>query len=951
MRFKQKAFIYFGLFLMVFTATASLLPRKALAYNTSSSIVNAATIKINQFKLSSSDYSDVTDNAKKVIKNSDQLNKLIETNVLGTYSSDDINGLFYKSDPLKPQGHQWFHNGPDKCESKIKFQDGRLELVNISLDLNQGGCTDILKSDHGISPNNLKNLQVWFEWQASNAIARVDGRDGYFVYNASTKTYVSSHKTGDCKDNVKLITSSRLPSNPNTDLGSFHKGCIDPKGVDLGLEWKQQDPEEKKGWGPEGKATYIGGQDNKKKAAVSSTDDSSLDIPKCESKGISISWIVCGIVNWLASATDAIYTLVIVPWLNVDTLGDIANPDTTIFKSWSNLRVIGNIVLVIAMLVIVFGQAIGGGMIDAYTAKKVMPRILIAAILVNLSIYIVAAAIDVTNVLGHGLTTVFYQVMAVGGDQNITLNGGASAGLGLTTIAAGGAAIWFAGPALVQAFLLFVLLPGFLAMLGVMFTLIMRQGIITALVIVSPIAFALYCLPAGERFFKQWWSLLFKTLLVYPIISMIFGVSRILAVTTSESAAGHSGLTAVSFQFASILLIFIPIFLIPYAFKMAGGAIGSIYGTLSGFSKKATEGIKGSASNPNSLRNSVKHRLYNDGRDRRANIGSALRGRPGVNRNAVTQAGARLVGGGSRTVAGQAARNEERMREISQVWSSGDDTYAKGSTISLNSLAERRQSGYRYRAAAADGSRAEQWEAADGTWISENEIREGNRAYRSGADKQANFLKLGEKTEALDTEHQDRVLEDYVQFANDARLDPGLATGRWQGISIPLKNMRLDQRRAQFGTDPATGRLAVTGVNHEGLLTEYSNMAMHEQVKETPGTFDALATSMETAFNPIAGAGGPTAGAAGQINPIAAGAAYHNLVKYVGSAGGAATAAAAAASAAAGAPAGVPGAPASYSSSSSAAAKNAGAAREALDRVQADPALRIWLENNAPPVA
>jgi len=70
---------------------------------------------------------------------------------------------------------------------------------------------------------------------------------------------------------------------------------------------------------------------------------------------------------------------------------------------WSSFRLYGDIVLVIALLVIVFGEAIGGGVIDAYTAKKVLPRILIAAILINLSIYIVAALEDIVNIVGSGL--------------------------------------------------------------------------------------------------------------------------------------------------------------------------------------------------------------------------------------------------------------------------------------------------------------------------------------------------------------------------------------------------------------------------------------------------------------------------------------------------------------------------------------------------------------------
>ena len=52
------------------------------------------------------------------------------------------------------------------------------------------------------------------------------------------------------------------------------------------------------------------------------------------------------------------------------------------------MRSIANIIIIFALLAVVFSQSIGGGMIDAYTAKKIMPRLLAAAIFVNISIYL-----------------------------------------------------------------------------------------------------------------------------------------------------------------------------------------------------------------------------------------------------------------------------------------------------------------------------------------------------------------------------------------------------------------------------------------------------------------------------------------------------------------------------------------------------------------------------------
>ena len=43
------------------------------------------------------------------------------------------------------------------------------------------------------------------------------------------------------------------------------------------------------------------------------------------------------------------------------------------------------------------------GVIEAYTAKKVLPRLLIGAALINLSFYIVIAFVDIMNIVGLGI--------------------------------------------------------------------------------------------------------------------------------------------------------------------------------------------------------------------------------------------------------------------------------------------------------------------------------------------------------------------------------------------------------------------------------------------------------------------------------------------------------------------------------------------------------------------
>ncbi|MEO9179740.1 MAG: hypothetical protein ABI221_02555, partial [Candidatus Saccharimonadales bacterium] len=338
----------------------------------------------------------------------------------------------------------------------------------------------------------------------------------------------------------------------------------------------------------------------------SASADNATVAPTCESSGFSFSWAFCPIINGLADTVDSIFTNFVQPSLRTNSI-DFTSPSGKLFPVWASFRDVADVLLVIAMLVVVFGQAIGGGLIEAYTAKKILPRLVAAAILINLSIYIVGLSIDVTNVLGRGISGLIYSPF---GQQNWHFKlSGATSGLGLAATFTG---IWAvaAGAGAVISFLgLFVLLPAVIAALGVFVTIIIREGLIIFLAVSSPVAFVLYCLPNTEKYFRQWWSLFMKTLLVYPIIMLVFAITDVLAVTINAGSNGGANatsnlsLTGWMSDIVSILLVVLPLFLIPYAFKMSGGAIGAIHSSLQGFGKKGVEAVKGNPNDQNSLRN------------------------------------------------------------------------------------------------------------------------------------------------------------------------------------------------------------------------------------------------------------------------------------------------------------------------------------------------------------
>jgi hypothetical protein len=236
-------------------------------------------------------------------------------------------------------------------------------------------------------------------------------------------------------------------------------------------------------------------------------------------------------------------------------------------------------------------------MFDAYNIRKIAPRMLLAVIGVNLSIYLCVAAVDVVNVVGGGLAELIRApFMDTNTFSNIDIDTGSGAGGKIATggivglVALGGAtgflgtmlsgAIGLAGGsiAFVLIVLLLLILSGILIALAIMGTIVIRYGAIILLTLVSPVAISLLVLPGTEKYFRKWWEYFTKTLMVYPIIAAIFAVSDVMgAIFLKAQRATGGPIEDIIVILVVIVVVYAPLFMIPFSFKMAGGFLGSIY--------------------------------------------------------------------------------------------------------------------------------------------------------------------------------------------------------------------------------------------------------------------------------------------------------------------------------------------------------------------------------------
>jgi hypothetical protein len=531
--------------------------------------------------------------------------------------------------------------------------------------------------------------------------------------------------------------------------------------------------------------------------------------PTCYSSGWNLSWMVCPIVNSLADLSDDMYNALIVPLLQYKpiNLTDTQNDKTHTYEVWSQFRIYGDVFLVLALLAVVFGESIGGGLIDAYTAKKVLPRLLVAAILINISIYLVAIAVDVSNILGKGIEALieypFRSSPACTQAQatqclHFSLNPGTSDTIGIIGLLGVGGTIWgllghTAGTvALGGDFLALigfaVVIPAIFTFFAILTTLIVRQGLIMFLIFVSPVAFALYTLPNTERYFKQWWDWLLRALLVYPIIGATFAIANVMSLTISYST---TGLKRSLLSLLSIFVMFIPLIAIPYSIRLAGGLIARTHDAVTGVRDKAHQGAQGKLRAEGSWYANRQQERAHRVADWKADTLDR-----GLAKSGVSGFALRTVGG-KRAKDRQAQMNAHSAKALDDLSASGDDSLARASTMYAAMQDGSLKVDGRYNA------KTGKYISSTGQEFTEAQIKAGHARWgHTRGDQQAAFKLMMGKTLNESPEYQEYVAQDFASWANDEHMDTGAAKGAWAGVAIPNQRMRGDLRHATFNGDP-----------------------------------------------------------------------------------------------------------------------------------------------------
>lgn len=321
-----------------------------------------------------------------------------------------------------------------------------------------------------------------------------------------------------------------------------------------------------------------------------STNNNNLSL-SCHAGFNPLNWLICSIVQGMVSIIGVLDNA-INSQLSVGSDGTSDAPNQIFadsngncsgntgicdayYKAWASFRDIALGLMVIAGLLVLIAQSLGMEILDAYTIRKILPRLLLAALSITLSWQLMQFFVTLTNDLGFGIRHLIYAPF-IGINTSIHLN----FIQGVPIIAGIGAA------ALGVFGLLSIAGMGALAVFVAFMVLVLRQIAIIMLIILAPIGIVAYILPNTQRVYKLWWESFSKALLMFPIIAGFIAAGRVFSAIALNQSGG------ILSQMVGFIAYFAPYFMIPMTFRFAGATMGALGGFVTSAARPGFDALR-----------------------------------------------------------------------------------------------------------------------------------------------------------------------------------------------------------------------------------------------------------------------------------------------------------------------------------------------------------------------
>ena len=293
-----------------------------------------------------------------------------------------------------------------------------------------------------------------------------------------------------------------------------------------------------------------------------------------------LGWFICPAINVAIGFADGAWS--IFEFLLINNPLDRSG---AYYDSWTKVRDLANAILVVIFLGIVISQVSNIG-ISNYGIKKMLPRLVIVAVAINISYYLMQVIIDIANITGKSIDGIFSGFESYSGLKaangwsvlldSILLSATVVGSVGVT-LAAGAVLGW---PAIIL-FLGAMIIPAVIGIIAGLLALQVRSMLIPILAIFSPVALVAWVLPNTQKLFDKWKSMFTGLVFLYPLASIYYGGLKFAASMTlgTEESSSIQRLMALA-------ALFIGTFMVAVIAIKSNSIMGKIVGGIGGFANK-----------------------------------------------------------------------------------------------------------------------------------------------------------------------------------------------------------------------------------------------------------------------------------------------------------------------------------------------------------------------------
>jgi len=313
------------------------------------------------------------------------------------------------------------------------------------------------------------------------------------------------------------------------------------------------------------------------------TEESKKDCGDVLDSGL-LGYFICPAINVAISFADGAWSI-----FEFFLINDPLDGSGTYYDSWTKVRDLANAILVVIFLGIVISQVSNIG-ISNYGIKKMLPRLVIVAVAINISYYLMQVIVDIANITGKSIDSIFSGFESYSGLKaangwsvlfdSILLSATVAGSVGVTLAAGGGV-----GGGGTILFLGAMIIPAIIGIIAGLLALQVRSMLIPILAIFSPVALVAWVLPNTQKLFDKWKSMFTGLVFLYPLASIYYGGLKFAASITLTS--GESGSISGSIQrLMALAALFIGTFMVAVIAIKSNSIMGKIVGGIGGFANK-----------------------------------------------------------------------------------------------------------------------------------------------------------------------------------------------------------------------------------------------------------------------------------------------------------------------------------------------------------------------------